>query len=491
MKALLGVACTALLACSSRWNRPPPGLSEPGNPAPGSGAIAAPAGEARPVASPSSAAPAGSPEAAASSRSPGAPEAPPSVAPFPEGTRSLRVTDQVHVRTAPDGRSRYIGKLTRGTRVTWKRVLPESAETESADTRRRRATACPSWVEIEPMGFVCRSVLAPTPLEPSGDHLPLVQRGKLAPFDYFHVTAIDTNVFETPDAVRGAAPEKQLSTKVMVVGTGTLDVDGTSYTKTDHGLIESSRLARYWPSDFAGHDVRQRPLSEWPFAWVYAPRGGRGPEVRGAPGDGTSRVRRAERRELVRVLEEQDGYVRVGEAQWIERKHLRVASLASPPHGLAGHAAWIDVDLDEQVLVAYEGTQPVFATLVSTGKKGHATPTGLYRVRAKAATTSMAGDPDVPDRYEVSAVPWAIRFRSGLFIHGVYWHDGFGGVLSHGCINVSPKDAAFLYDWIAPAVPPGWSEIEVPANEGAFVRVRDSKHPEPPSFDYTSEDAKQ
>src|SRR6185312_4025543 len=109
-------------------------------------------------------------------------------------------------------------------------------------------------------------------------------------------------------------------------------------------------------------------------------------------------------------------------------------------------------------------------------------------VRAKAATTPMAGDPSVPNRYEVSGVPWAVRFADGFFIHGVYWHDGFGGPRSHGCVNVAPRDAALIYDWIGPAVPDGWSELEVPYGEGAIVRVRDKRNPDPPVFDYAKEE---
>ena len=129
----------------------------------------------------------------------------------------------------------------------------------------------------------------------------------------------------------------------------------------------------------------------------------------------------------------------------------------------------------------------MFATLVSTGGKKNPTPPATYRVRAKAATTTMAGDPTVPNRYEVSAVPWAVRFADGFFVHGVYWHDGFGGPRSHGCVNVSPKDAAYIYDWIRPVVPLGWSEVEVPSGEGPIVRVRDREHPDPPPFDYSKE----
>jgi hypothetical protein len=58
-------------------------------------------------------------------------------------------------------------------------------------------------------------------------------------------------------------------------------------------------------------------------------------------------------------------------------------------------------------------------------------------------------------------------------------------------VNLAPKDAAFIYEWIGPAVPAGWSEIEVAPGAGAVVRVRDREHPNPAWFDYTAEDAKQ
>jgi lipoprotein-anchoring transpeptidase ErfK/SrfK len=476
------------IACSARWAGPPPGYTEPSLPSAASseqspvGGSAGTGGEPSLTASAVPATPSGGTaqktgEALAS-------------AAFPAGTRSLTVKDQAHVRSGPSDLSRYIGKITRGTRVGWKRVVAEARpDDDGADgKRRRRGAPCPSWVEIEPLGFLCSSLLTPSNAEPNGERLPRVPRGKLAPDDYYHINADETNVYKTPEDVRGGVVEKQLSTKVMVVGTGLLNVDGTDYLKTDHGLVENSRVARYWPSDFAGVDVRERPPAAWPFAWVYAVRGGRGPEVVNAPAADAQVVRRATRREIVPIFEERAGYVRLGDAEWIERKHVREALLSQPPDGLAAGQQWIDVDLDEQVLVAYEGKTPVFATLVSTGKKGHATPPAAYRVRAKAATTSMAGDPEVPNRYEVSAVPWAVRFRSGLFIHGVYWHDGFGGVLSHGCVNVSPKDAASIYEWVAPAVPNGWSEIEVPPGEGVIVRVRDRANPTPRQFDYTEED---
>jgi hypothetical protein len=402
---------------------------------------------------------------------------------FPAGTRSLKVREVAHVLEVPVSGARYIGKVVGGTRIAWRRIV---APDPPDPTKRRRPERCPAWVEVEPRGWLCKSMLIASPDEPGGVRQPVVKAGRPTPDDYFKVMADETKVFKSEDDVRADAAEKLISTSVMLVATGVVHVDEAPYMKTDHGLIEAARLARFWPSDFAGIVVKDGSTLAMPFGWVFFERGARKPPILPTPDPKGEPVRTAVRREIVSVLEERDGFVRIGDGEWIERKYVRIARLAEPPSGVSDADQWVDVDRDEQVLVAYRGRTPVFSTLVSTGGK-KPTPLATYRVRAKAATTSMDGDPTVPNRYEVSAVPWAVRFGEGLFIHGVYWHDGFGGPRSHGCVNVSPKDAAFFYDWIGPAVPEGWSEVEVPAGSGPIVRIRDRDHPNPPPFDYSKE----
>ncbi|HEX7668818.1 MAG TPA: L,D-transpeptidase, partial [Polyangiaceae bacterium] len=375
---------------------------------------------------------------------------------FPPGTRSLQVREIAHVLGAPLDRAPYIGKITGGTRVGWRRVVaPDPEDPEIVKKRRpRKGEPCPAWVELEPAGFLCKTLLTPSREEPRGTHQPVVAKGHLTPDDYFKVMADETKVYKSADDVRAAVVDKLLSTKVMLVGEGMLHIDETPYLKTDHGLIEATALGKFWPSDFAGIDLKQPGAPTFPFAWIFFERGGKKPPVYAEPNRDGKPVRDGARREIEPVLEERDGFVRIGEGQWIERKHLRFARVTAVPAQVSdGTTQWMDVDLDEQVLVAYEGPKPVFVTLVSTGGAKNPTPTATYRVRAKAATTPMNGDPKVPNHYEVSAVPWAVRFANGLFVHGVYWHDGFGGARSHGCVNVSPRDAAFLYEWVGPTVP--------------------------------------
>ncbi len=114
---------------------------------------------------------------------------------------------------------------------------------------------------------------------------------------------------------------------------------------------------------------------------------------------------------------------------------------------------WIDINLSAQTLVAYEGDVPVYYTLVSTGRPGHATPTGTFRVYIKLVKDNMSNgtfgvSPDDPDYYNLKDVPYVMYFLSGGYaIHGTYWHNNFGHVMSHGCVNAPTPAARWLFGW--------------------------------------------
>jgi hypothetical protein len=123
---------------------------------------------------------------------------------------------------------------------------------------------------------------------------------------------------------------------------------------------------------------------------------------------------------------------------------------------------WIDVSLLRQTLVAYEGTEPVFATLVSTGAggieaadKGRATVQGTFLLHSKHVTITMNSD-EQGEEFDLRDVPFVQYFTQGYALHAAYWHDDFGRPRSHGCINLSPHDAAWLFRWTEPHVPEGW-----------------------------------
>jgi lipoprotein-anchoring transpeptidase ErfK/SrfK len=76
------------------------------------------------------------------------------------------------------------------------------------------------------------------------------------------------------------------------------------------------------------------------------------------------------------------------------------------------------------------------------------------------------------ESYSVADVPWVMYYSDKLALHGAYWHDKFGEVHSHGCINLAPRDARVLFAWSAPEVPPGWTGVYASADaRGSVVRI--------------------
>jgi len=116
------------------------------------------------------------------------------------------------------------------------------------------------------------------------------------------------------------------------------------------------------------------------------------------------------------------------------------------------------VKLAEQIVIAYEKGIPVFMSYASTGgnlRNGKsATPLGSHTIYYKRPHRHMFGSPDDYEGYDFPGVPWVSYItRFGIAFHGVYWHNNFGGQRSHGCINLPPNSAKWIYCWSQPYVP--------------------------------------
>lgn len=149
--------------------------------------------------------------------------------------------------------------------------------------------------------------------------------------------------------------------------------------------------------------------------------------------------------------------------------------------GPKGRHTWMHVSILGGWLVAFEGTKPVFATLTSPGSGGPphgdiptlktaSTPTGWFKITGKFVTATMIAPNDLVH----SAVPWAQNFKGPYALHGAYWHDEFGKPKSGGCLNVSPKDGKWLFDFTEPRIPEGWHGVRwLPDEEGASGLIVD------------------
>ena len=152
--------------------------------------------------------------------------------------------------------------------------------------------------------------------------------------------------------------------------------------------------------------------------------------------------------------------------------NVRVAERVVRPALVPRRARLIHVHLATQTLVAYDGERPVFATLVATGKEGFDTPAGLYRIISKHVSATMDGLAGSEDAYSIEDVPFTMYFQGSYALHAAFWHDRFGAVRSHGCVNLAPADAHFLFRWAGPVLPSGWHGVlATKDNPGTFLLV--------------------
>jgi len=380
-----------------------------------------------------------------------------------ESTAVVRFVTTTIVRGAPDDAALPLGVVAKGTRAAVK------SERIVGDCR---------WIEIAPRGWLCERSVEPTTDAPTTASVVALDSDDPAPkLGVYGIVRGEGAAFRSREDAAAGENGRALVGKNSVRATGSVTIDGVRYWRTSGGeLIEASSIVAISPSRFRGHALeKDDPMP----AWVRSRRPIKTRSARGVVnGELAGRA-------VVTILERAGKRVRVGEDAWIARSELRVATRTAPPPDTGADEKWFDIDLDEQVLVAYEGERPVYATLVSTGKEKHRTPTLIARIATKHERTTMSNAKG--EAYSVADVPWTMFYDRDYALHTSYWHDGFGSVRSHGCVNLSPHDARVLYHWSSPDVPPGWTtvygNVESP---GSLVRIRSHHAPEPPFRGYAA-----
>jgi hypothetical protein len=256
------------------------------------------------------------------------------------------------------------------------------------------------------------------------------------------------------------------------VVSGERTVGGRRYAQIADGRwLPAADLARARPSSFAGTVVA--PGDPLRFGWVAVPEAVvlRGP----TPGAAVVTTRPFHSR-LAFSGPCQAGFCPLA-VGWVRARELALPAAAPRPARVGPVEPWLDVDLASQILVAYRGAEPVYATLVSTGigdpGSPLATPTGTFTIRSKHRLVRMDNLEHTGVVPYVYDVPLAQYFADGKALHAAPWHDRFGHPASHGCINLAPGDAEWLFAFTSPTLPRGAAEIgATPARAGTVVRVR-------------------
>jgi hypothetical protein len=296
------------------------------------------------------------------------------------------------------------------------------------------------------------------------------------PYQYFFVGKDGSLGYRVLETAEEGVPDAQFlpGFGVALMRSGRKSIDGDPFGLTTHGLWVPMR-------DLSGPVAPPTPLAAdftpEETAWVIVEKA----TVSSAPRG--SRVRTLPNLTRVTVLERKgqgrDAWLRIGEKEWLRAHDTTSAVRTSPPEGLFPEERWIDVDLERQVLTAYAGERPLFSMPVSTGrgKQGTelATPRGVHRLWVKLRTSDMDNleNLEAHESYAIQAVPWVMYFDRGYGLHGAFWHQAFGRVQSHGCVNLTPSDAERLFQWTSPRLPEGWSAVlPTDYDRGTLVSVR-------------------
>jgi lipoprotein-anchoring transpeptidase ErfK/SrfK len=295
------------------------------------------------------------------------------------------------------------------------------------------------------------------------------------PFTYGYVMTGPVALYSNPaDMDQGAPPVRMLNLGyvwVRIMGQVTHNSQAWYLTEAG-GYLPSPIVAIMRPSAFHGITVGGLPATS--FAWVL-----NSVQTSPRPGDKpTTNSANYKRYDVVNLYEQQEAnkqtWYRVGDNQWLVQTVVaKVEYRAAPPEVGPGEK-WIDVSLFEQTLAAYEGNRMVYATLISSGLPQWATVKGVFRIHTKYELDPMTGREGKPDYYSLEGVPWSMYFYQDYALHGAYWHDGFGWQHSHGCVNLAPLDAKWLFEWTTPYVPPGAKvRAATKAEPGTWVSVHD------------------
>jgi len=187
-----------------------------------------------------------------------------------------------------------------------------------------------------------------------------------------------------------------------------------------------------------------------PVGWVVT----RSLNVRSRPGVAPDNppVDEVYHNQMLRILETRQvggiNWYRIGEDRWVYGRSVAVARFKPRPSSIGPSERWVGVCLKEQTAVAYEGDRPVYAAMVATGLPGTPTVQGIFRTWWRVPSRRMVGP-----GYYLEEVTWTCYFYAGYALHAAYWHDAFGRPRSHGCVNMSPYDAWWVFRWSEPDGP--------------------------------------
>jgi lipoprotein-anchoring transpeptidase ErfK/SrfK len=296
------------------------------------------------------------------------------------------------------------------------------------------ATASPTLTATE--------TLTPTPTPEPAWYQPLDPSLGVLKYHYAEVTNERAKVYASfQDAVAQTGNYGYLPSYPAYVAYTNIRMsnDGRTYYLVNYGWMSGADLQQLTPSTFSGL-LPTREVA-FRFGWVLA-------ETQSVNAAGTP-IQAYHRYQVVHevpAVTEKPGYVAVGADEWLRDEAVALVDPAVPTDAGEGTCRFIYVNLAEQTLSVYDNCKLVFATLVSSGQNSW-TFEGRFAILYKVEYSSIMPPAESTSLYYIEGVPYFMTYAGDFGFHAAYWHDNFGSAASHGCINLSPTDARWLYDW--------------------------------------------
>ena len=271
------------------------------------------------------------------------------------------------------------------------------------------------------------------------------------------------------DAVAGVNAVSQIDAGSLryISYVNRLDQDGNAFVQLSSGGWLRASPAAY--TDFQGLLFFDNPRND--FGWIVDQT----PSYRNPGFDAQITGKIYIREDVIQVYNaiEAEGVIwyQIAADEWVNSLKARVISVdTNKPEGVNTNR-WIEINLLQQILAVYEDGELQFATLLSSGLEPFYTQPGLFTIDEKKPLETMQGafEADRSDFYYLQDVPWTMYFDQARALHAAYWRTFFGYPQSHGCVNLSPGDAKWLFEW---------------AVEGDYVWVHDPSGQTPTDEDY-------
>ena len=283
--------------------------------------------------------------------------------------------------------------------------------------------------------------LTPTP-EPAW-YLPLDPSYSVMKYQYAEVVNERARVYVSfQDAVTKTGNSGPLPEYPAYVAytTSRASDDGRTFFLTHYGWMDGTDLQSLALSLFTGI-LLTRQVS-FHFGWVLT-------DIQSVNAAGTA-IQMYKRYQVVHevpAVTQNPGYIAVGADEWLPEDRVALIGAQIPADAGANTCRFIYVNLAEQTLTVYDNCKLVFATLISSGANSW-TFEGRFTIQYKDTEYKILTPPATStSTFYIDGVPYFMTYAGDFGFHGDYWHDVFGTPASHGCINLSPADAKWLYEW--------------------------------------------